>query len=148
MPLKLIKICIYVFFDYTKAFDNVRHVEITKMFEEKDLSTGNKQQLKSWKWIKLFPKAQKRCKTGLCPLSRSVLIVQWKIHKRHVEYIQGILISGYNVNNICYADGTVLQAKDEEPMQSMLSIVVEESEKKGLSLNDLKLKQCLFSEEH
>ena len=64
---------------------------------------------------------------------------------QHIENIQGILVGGYNVNNTCYADDTVLIAEDEEQLQSMLNIVVEESEKKGLSLNGLKTETMVVS---
>ena len=46
----------------------------------------------------------------------------------------GIRISGRNINNLRYADDTILMAKSEE-LKSLLMKVKEESEKVGLKLN-------------
>ena len=52
----------------------------------------------------------------------------------------GIKISGRNINNIRYADDTILMAEREEELQSLLMKVKEESEKVGLKLNIQKTK--------
>ena len=46
----------------------------------------------------------------------------------------GIKIAGRNINNLRYADDTMLMAKSEE-LKSLLMKVKEESEKVGLKLN-------------
>ena len=52
----------------------------------------------------------------------------------------GIKISRRNINNFRYADGTILMAKGEEELKSLLMKVKEESEKVGLTLNIQKTK--------
>ena len=62
----------------------------------------------------------------------------------HAEYIlrnsgleeaqAGITIAGRNINNLRYADDTILMAESEE-LKSLLMKVKEESEKVGLKLN-------------
>ena len=47
----------------------------------------------------------------------------------------GIKISGRNINNLRYADDTILMAESEEELKSLLMKVKEESEKVGLKLN-------------
>ena len=47
----------------------------------------------------------------------------------------GIKIAGRNINNLRYADDTILMAKREEELKSLLMKVKEESEKAGLKLN-------------
>ena len=47
----------------------------------------------------------------------------------------GIKIAGRNINNLRYADDTILLAEREEDMKSLLMKVKEESEKAGLKLN-------------
>ena len=47
----------------------------------------------------------------------------------------GIKISRRNINNFRYADGTILMAKGEEELKSLLMKVKEESEKVSLKLN-------------
>ena len=68
----------------------------------------------------------------------------------HAEYIiqnarlddaqAGIKIAGRNVNNLRYADDTILMAESEEELKSLLMKVKEESEKVGLKLNIQKTK--------
>ena len=68
----------------------------------------------------------------------------------YVEYIMrnagleeaqaGIKIAGRNINNLRYADDTILKAESEEELKSLLMKVKEESEKVGLKLNIQKTK--------
>ena len=55
----------------------------------------------------------------------------------------GIKIAGRNINNLRYADDTILMAESEE-LRSLLMKVKEESEKVGLKLNIQKLKIMTF----
>ena len=52
----------------------------------------------------------------------------------------GIKIAGRNINNLRYADDTILMAESEEELKSLLMKVKEESEKFGLKLNIQKTK--------
>ena len=52
----------------------------------------------------------------------------------------GIKISGGNINNLRYADDTILMAESEEEQKGLLMKVKEESEKVGLKLNIQKSK--------
>ena len=52
----------------------------------------------------------------------------------------GIKIAGRNINNLRYADDTILMAESEEELKSLLMKVKEESEKVGLKLNIQKMK--------
>ena len=52
----------------------------------------------------------------------------------------GIKIAGRNINNLRYADDTILMAESEEELKSLLLKVKEESEKVGLKLNIQKTK--------
>ena len=47
----------------------------------------------------------------------------------------GIKIGGRNINNLRYADDTMLMAESEEELNSPLMRVKEESERSGLKLN-------------
>ena len=47
----------------------------------------------------------------------------------------GIKISGRNINNLRYADDTILMAESKEELKSLLIKVKEESEKVGFKLN-------------
>ena len=54
----------------------------------------------------------------------------------------GIKIARYwrNINNLRYADDTILMAESQEVLKSLLMKVKEESEKAGLKLNIQKIK--------
>ena len=52
----------------------------------------------------------------------------------------GIRITGRNINNLRYADDTILMAESEEELKNHLMKVKEESEKVGLKLNIQKTK--------
>ena len=47
----------------------------------------------------------------------------------------GIKIAGRNINNLRYADDSILMAESKEELKSLLMRVKEESEKAGLKLN-------------
>ena len=55
------------------------------------------------------------------------------------EVQDGIKVSGRNVNNLRYADGTTLMAESKE-LKNLLMKVKEESEKVDLKLNIRKLR--------
>ena len=52
----------------------------------------------------------------------------------------GIKIAGRNINNLTYADDTILTAESGEELKSLLMKVKEESENVGLKLNIQKTK--------
>ena len=52
----------------------------------------------------------------------------------------GFKIARRNINNLGYADDTILMAESEEELKSLLMKVNEESEKVGLKLNIQKTK--------
>ena len=56
------------------------------------------------------------------------------------EAQDGIKIARRNINNLRYADGTILTAESKEELKSLLMKVKEESEKAGLKLKIQKTK--------
>ena len=52
----------------------------------------------------------------------------------------GIKIAGRNINNLTYADDTILLAESKEELKSLLMKVKEESKNAGLKLNIQKMK--------
>ena len=57
----------------------------------------------------------------------------------------GVKTGGRNINNLRYADDTMLMAAREEELKSLLMKVKEESKKAGLKLNIQKMKIMAFS---
>lgn len=64
---------------------------------------------------------------------------------RNIEGMPGISIGGYNLNNLRYADDTVLIAENGKDLQALIDIIVMESDKMGLSLNNKKTKTMVIS---
>ena len=56
------------------------------------------------------------------------------------EALARIKIAGENINNLRYADDTILTAESKEELKSLLMKVKEDSEKAGLKLNIQKAK--------
>ena len=61
---------------------------------------------------------------------------------RELEDLPGLVVGGQNVNNIRYADETVLIVDSEEKLKKLLSKVVEESKNKRLTIN-CKKTECM-----
>ena len=57
---------------------------------------------------------------------------------RNIEQHEAIKVDGYNINNLRYADDTVLNANSEGKLQDIIITVSKESENKGLQLNTKK----------
>ena len=57
---------------------------------------------------------------------------------REIKELEGMILNGYNINNIRYADGMVLVADSEEKLQRLLNVLNEESVRKGLKINKSK----------
>ena len=66
-------------------------------------------------------------------------VLAWRIPEMYSlgldEAQAGIKIAGRNINNLRYADDTILMAESEEELKSLLMKGKEESEKVGLKLN-------------
>ena len=57
----------------------------------------------------------------------------------------GIKTAGRNINNLKYADDTILMTESEEELKSLLMKVKEESKKAGLKLNIQQMKTMASS---
>ena len=53
----------------------------------------------------------------------------------NLEHLEGIKIGGINMNNIRYADDTVLLADSEEKLQHLVAVLHQECRIKGLKIN-------------
>src|SRR5215469_7869328 len=64
---------------------------------------------------------------------------------REIKELEGIRLNGYNINNIRFADDTVLVADSEEKLQGLLKVLNEVSERKGLKINKSKTEIMVIS---
>ena len=75
------------------------------------------------------------------PFPSPNLCAEYIIQNARLDDAQaGIRIARGNINNLRYADDTILMAESEEELKSLLMEVKEESEKAGLKLNIQKTK--------
>ena len=77
------------------------------------------------------------------------LYAEYIVRNTGLEEAQaGIKIAGRNINNLRYANDTILTAESKEELKSLLVKVKEESEKVGLKLNIQKTKWHLVPSLH
>ena len=136
----------FCFIDYAKAFDCVDHCKLWKILKEmgipehltcllRNLYADQEATVRSGHgttdWFQIGKGVCQGCILSPC------------LFNLHAEYIMGnvgleeaqagIKIAGRNINNLRYADDTILMAESEE-LKSLLMKVKEESEKVGLML--------------
>ncbi len=75
-----------------------------------------------------------------CVLSPTLFNLCTEMIFRDINDKKGVIIGGININNLRYADDTVLIADNEKGLQELLQTVKEKSEHYGLRMNIKKTK--------
>ena len=89
-------------------------------------------------WLQIGKGVRQGCILSPCLFN---LYAEYIMRNTGMEEAQaGIKIAGRNINNLRYADDTMLMAENEEKLKSLLMRVKEESEKFGIKLNIQKTK--------
>jgi len=89
-------------------------------------------------WFQIGKEVRQGCILSPCLFN---LYAEYIMRNTGLEEAQaGIKIAGRNINNLRYADDTILMAESEEELKSLLMKVKEGSEKVGLKLNIQKTK--------
>ena len=143
------------FIDYEKAFDRVKHSEMVKMLENIGVDGKDVRLVKNLYWNqRAAVKVEGECseyvevKRGVrqgCVMSPDLFSLYGEFIMREAEDLGGVKVGGQNINNIRYADDTVLIADTEEGLQTLLQEVKEASERKGLSINVSKTECMVIS---
>ncbi|GFN88081.1 endonuclease-reverse transcriptase [Plakobranchus ocellatus] len=143
------------FIDYTKAFDRVRHDEIITELKQLYIDGKDLRIIKTMYWeqtaamrienkTSTFQDIKRGVRQG-CVLSPDLFSLYSEIIMRNLENHPGIKVGGQNINNLRYADDTVLIAENKEDLQKLQNIVEEESRKKGRSLvRTIRKRQATF----
>ena len=144
---------LFCFVDYAKAFDCVDHNKLWKILKEmgipdhltgllRNLYADQETTVRSGHGTTDWFQIGKGVRQG-CVLSPSLfnLYAEYTMRNAGLEEAQaGIRIAERNINNLRYADDTILMAESEEELKSLLMKVKEESEKVGLKLSIQKTK--------
>ena len=135
------------FIDYTNDFDQVQHFKmieclseigmddkdlqiITKLYWEQSASVRTESRMTSEFKIK------KGVRQG-CVLSPNLFNLYTERIFREVEDMKGVNIGGVNINNLRYADDTVLLAEGPLFLQALLTAVNEKAKPYGIKRNKI-----------
>ena len=94
-------------------------------------------------WLENSLSDEIRIKTGVrqgCVLSPCLLYLYTENIFRHIEDSKGVTIEGTQINNLRYADDTVLHADSEENLQNMMNKVNEVGKLYNVKMNAKKTK--------
>ena len=153
MNPSIFKSIYFCFIDYTKAFDSVDHNKLWKILKEMgmldhltwlltDLYAGQEATVRTGHgttdWFQIGKGVRQGHILSPCIFNSYAEYIVW--NGRLDEAQAGIKTAGRNINNLRYADDTILLAESEEELKSLLMKVKEESERVGLKLNIQKTK--------
>ena len=143
----------FCFIDYARAFDCVYHHKQYKILKEigipdyltcllRNLYAGQEATVRTGHgttdWFQIEKGVHQGCILSPCLFN---LYAEYIMRNAGLEEAQaGIKIARRNINNLRYADDTILTAEREEELKSLLMKVKEESEKVGLKLLFRKLR--------
>ena len=143
------------FIDYSKAFDTVKHGSLVELLQSLDVDAADTRLLTNLYWNQT---AAVRCDNELsewmcikqgvrqgCVASPHLFVLYTEIIMREIDDMDGFKLGGRVINNLRYADDTVIIAESEEQLQHLIDVVVAQSEKKGLHLNIAKSFTMVFS---
>ena len=142
----------FCFIDYAKVFDCEDHNKLWKILKEmgipghltcllRNLCAGQEATVRTGHgktdWFKIGKAVSQGCILSPCLFN---LYAEYIMRNAGLEEAQaGVKTAGRNVNNLRYADNTMLMTETEE-LNSLLMKVKEETEKVGLKLNIRKTK--------
>ena len=143
----------FCFVDYAKAIDCVDHNKLWKILKEmgipdhltrllRNLYAGQEATVRTGHgttdWVQIGKGVRQGCILSPCIFN---LYAEYIMRNTGLEETQaGIKIAGRNINNLRYADDTILMAESEVELKRLLMKVKVESEKVGLKLNIQKMK--------
>ena len=145
------------FIDYSKAFDKIHHIKLIESLNKINLDGKDIQLISSLYWQQLaairtehdvseYIEIKRGVRQG-CVLSPTLFNLCTEMIFREVVDKKGVTISGVNINNLRYADHTVLMANNHQDLQELLQIVKNNRECYCLHVKIKKTKSMVFSKQ-
>lgn len=147
------------FIDYKKAFDQVRHTKMMEVLQKAGLDGKDLKIIRNLYWNQRACVSVDRETTEEIQILRGVrqgCILSPVIFNLYSEYIfrealqdieAGILLNGERLNNIRYADDTVIFADNLASLQLLMDSVTSYSRQYGLEINTKKTKFMIISKD-
>ena len=143
------------FVDYEKAFDKVKHANLFNMLNEAGIDGKDMRLMRNLYWKQKATvrvgdeespslEIRRGVRQG-CVLSPELFNLYSEVIMRDLLEKDGIKAGGRNINNIRYADDTVLITDSEEKLQDLVPALVRASGEHGLKLNVSKTKVMVIS---
>lgn len=144
------------FIDFSKAFDRVKHEELISILRKTGADDKNIRIIAKLYWqqtaeVRVGDHKTKKIKIcrGVrqgCVLSPILFnIYSEQIFKEALDSVEGIIVNGELLNNIRYADDSVIMSSSAEGLQIMMEKIKSTSEKYGICLNIKKTKHMVVS---
>lgn len=145
--------------DYQKAFDRVKHDKMVKILRETGIDDKDLRIIGNLYWNQIANLRVEGEHTDYVEIKRGVrqgCILSPLIFNLYSERIfsealygvdKGILINGHRLNNIKYADDTVVFADSHEDLQALMDKITHHSSQYGLEVNVKKTKLMIVSKE-
>ena len=144
------------FIDFEKAFDKVQHNKLIEVLTKIGIDKKDIRIVKNLYWnqqasiLTGFQKSENiKIERGVrqgCVLSPLLFnIYSEEIFSQALEdRDEGVIINGQNLNNLRYADDTILITNNPQDLQTLLDLVDKECNKMGLNINTAKTKIMSF----
>ena len=133
------------YIDFQKAFDTVKHGKMMEILEEIGLDGKDRRVIRNLYWnqkatVEIGEKKtewidiKKGVRQG-CILSPDLFSLYSQRVMDELEDLEGVKVGGRNVNNIRYADDTVLVADSEEKLRELVVALHRACTARGLNIN-------------